>query len=66
MMYKNVKYNNRNEALAAFKKMVQRKKETEAIFANFSNDWGEGMTTEEYSDMLRSKNVVSTRTVEDW
>ena len=27
MMYKNVKYNNRNEALAAFKKMVQRKKE---------------------------------------
>ena len=50
----------------SMKNVRMSKKETKAIFANFSNDWGEGMTTEEYSDMLRSENVVSTRTVEDW
>ena len=50
----------------SMKDAVTPKKETETIFAHFSSDWGEGMSTEEYADMLRSENVVSTRTVEDW
>lgn len=36
------------------------------MFAGFSGDWGEGMTSEEYADMLRSENISSARTVEDW
>ena len=36
------------------------------VFASFSSDWGEGMDTEDYADMLRSGNVESARIVETW
>lgn len=38
--------------------------EEEAL--KFYSDWGDGMTTEEYADMLRSGNVENTRIVGDW
>ena len=36
------------------------------IFADFSTDWGEGLSTEEYADVLRRENVSAARTVEEW
>ena len=36
------------------------------VFAGFSGNWGEGMSSEEYADMLRSENISVARTVEDW
>ena len=36
------------------------------IFAGFSGDWGDGLPTEKYADMLRRENISMARTVEDW
>ena len=46
----------------SMKKTVSAKKEPKDIFACFSSDWGGDMSTEDYADMLRSKNVEETRT----
>ena len=50
----------------SMKKTVSAKKEPKDIFACFSSDWGGDMSTEDYTDMLRSENVEETRTVETW
>lgn len=50
----------------SMKKTVSAKKEPKDIFACFSGDWGGDMSTEDYTDMLRSENVEETRTVETW
>lgn len=50
----------------SMKLAVTPKVRKEDIFAGFSGDWGEGMSTEEYADMLRSENISMARTVEDW
>ena len=50
----------------SMKLAITPKAKKEDIFAGFSGDWGEGMSTEEYADMLRSENVSMARTVEDW
>lgn len=50
----------------SMKKAVAITKEPKDIFARFSGDWGGSMTTEEYSDMLRSENIDDVRTVDTW
>lgn len=55
-----------SELVKSMKKAVSVKKEPKDIFARFSGDWGGDMNTEEYADMLRSENIESTRTVENW
>jgi hypothetical protein len=37
------------------KTAIAPKAKAKDVFAGFSSDWGEGMTTEEYSDMLRNE-----------
>lgn len=37
---------------------VASKAKTEDLFAGFSSDWGEGMSTEEYADMLRCDSLI--------
>ena len=48
----------------SMKKAVAITKEPKDVFARFSSDWGGSMTTEEYSDMLRSENIDDVRTVD--
>lgn len=55
-----------SKLVKSMKKAVTVKKKPKDIFARFSSDWGEGMTTEDYADMLRSENIESTRTVDTW
>lgn len=56
-----------SKLIKSMKKAVPvKKKKPKDIFANFSNDWGGDMSTEDYADMLRSENVESTRIVETW
>ena len=55
-----------SKLVKSMKKAVAITKEPKDVFARFSGDWGEGMTTEEYSDMLRSENVGEVRTVDSW
>ena len=43
-----------------------RKAEKKDFFGGFSSDWGGKMTTEDYADSLRGRNVENTRTVESW
>ena len=50
----------------SMKKAVAITKEPKDVFARFSSDWGGSMTTEEYSDMLRSENIDDVRTVDTW
>ena len=50
----------------SMKKAVSKTKEPADQFSGFSNDWGGDMTTEEYSDMLRNKNIDNYRTIEAW
>ena len=52
--------------IKSMKGAVTTKENTKDIFTKFSNDWGEGMSTEEYADMLRSENVDNLRTVDNW
>ena len=50
----------------SMKTAIAPKAKAKDVFAGFSSDWGEGMTTEEYSDMLRNENTANLRTVENW
>lgn len=52
--------------IKSMKSAFASKNNTEDIFAGFSGNWGEGMSSEEYADMLRSENISMARTVEDW
>jgi len=55
-----------SQLIKSMKKKTVDKKETADVFACFSTDWGGSMTTEDYADMLRSENIVSSRDVESW
>lgn len=55
-----------SQLVKSMKKAVAPAKKSKDIFAHFSNNWGDNMTTEEYADMLRSENIEETRTIEDW
>ena len=50
----------------SMKMTVASKAKTKDIFAGFSSDWGEGMSTEDYADMLRRDHINMARTVDDW
>ncbi len=46
-----------SKLVKSMKKAVTKPSEPADTFAGFSRDWGDGMTTEEYADMLRQGNV---------
>ena len=55
-----------SKLIKSMKGAVATKEKSKDIFAKFSSDWGEGMSTEEYADMLRSENTENLRTVDNW
>lgn len=55
-----------SKLVKSMKKTIKPTSKTKDVFAGFSSDWGEDMSTEEYADMLRSENIENTRTVETW
>ena len=50
----------------SMKNVITPKVKTNDIFASFSDDWGDGMSSEEYADMLRYDNLSTPRSVDDW
>ncbi len=45
-----------SKLVKSMKKAVTKPSEPADTFAGFSSDWGDGMTTEEYAEMLRKGN----------
>ena len=62
----NVKLYIRSKLIDSLKRDAANEELTEDPFATFSSNWGKGMSTEEYSEMLRTENIAENRDIELW